>query len=146
MRLTTQQLKIARKKLLARQNGIDPITGWAVKEENAVLDHSHVTGFVRAVLGRWNNGVLGKIENWAGRLGADPATGQRLTTWEYLRRIADYLELHSVSQHNGLLHSTHRTEREKKDLANARARKARREAAKAKRQHAEATEDSTAGH
>lgn len=128
MRLTTSMLKPKRKQLLAAQGGKDPITGWDIDPDNAVLDHCHKHGWVRATLGRWNNGVLGKIENWANRLGADPKTEARLTPWAYLRAIADYLELHSESQHNGLLHSTHRTEREKKDLANKRARTARRKA------------------
>ena len=128
MRLTTSMLKPKRKQLLAAQGGKDPITGWDIDPDNAVLDHCHKHGWVRATLGRWNNGVLGKIENWANRLGADPKTGARLTPWAYLRAIADYLELNSESQHNGLLHSTHRTEREKKDLANKRARTARRKA------------------
>lgn len=128
MRLTTAMLKPKRKQLLAAQGGIDPITGWKIDPDNAVLDHCHKNGWVRATLGRWNNGVLGKIENWANRLGANPATGERLEPWTYLRQIADYLELHSQSQHNGLLHSTHRTEREKRDLANKRARTARRKA------------------
>ncbi|BAP15827.1 endonuclease VII [Ralstonia phage RSJ2] len=99
---------------------------------NAVLDHCHGHGGIRATLGRWNNGVLGKIENWANRLGADPATGQRLEPWVYLRNIADYLEKHATPQFK-YSHPTHKTEREKMDLKNKRARNARAKAAKEKR-------------
>lgn len=130
MRLVVSMVKVKRRQLIAMQSGKDPITGYVLEEANATLDHDHKTGFIRAAIGRWNNGVMGKIENWANRLGADPVTGERITAVQYLRNIADYIELHEQSQHNGLLHPTHRTDREKKDLANKRARDKRRKDSK----------------
>lgn len=127
MRLVASMVKAKRKQLAAMQAGIDPLTGYKLSDDPSklVLDHCHRSGFIRATLDRWNNGVLGKIENWANRIGADPATGVKIPAWTYLRNIADYLELHEASQHNGLLHPTHKTEREKADLRNKKARKAR---------------------
>lgn len=131
-RLTASQVKPVRNRLLNEQGGIDPITGWKLDPANIVLDHCHRHGGIRATLGRWNNGVLGKIENWANRLGADPLTGSKLTPWEYLRKIADYLEKHAEPQYK-YSHPTFRTEREKMDLKNKRARNKRRAEAKEKR-------------
>ncbi|KDD18703.1 hypothetical protein L522_4177 [Bordetella bronchiseptica MBORD707] len=61
------------------------------------------------------------MENWAARLGGgvDPI--------KFLRAVADYLE-HHVKFPSGVFHPTHRTEAEKRELRNKRARESRRKA------------------
>jgi len=110
--------------MLKEQGGVSPITKLPVTDP--VLDHCHKTGYLRAVLNRWENAVLGRIENWAARLGGgvDPIA--------FLRAVADYLE-HHQKYPTGIYHPTHRTEAEKKELRNKRARDARRKANKEKR-------------
>jgi hypothetical protein len=105
-----------RTKMLAAQRGIDPITGRQITDP--VLDHCHKTGHVRAVLQRWTNGVFGRLENWASRLGGemDPVV--------FLRASADYIETHRTTP-SGVLYPTHKTEAEKRDARNAKARKDR---------------------
>lgn len=86
---TTKDVAQARKILLEEQNSIDPITGLVIPEKQAVLDHDHTTQYVRAVLHRQTNSVLGKIENlWVRYLGWW-YTG---TLPQFLRGCADYLE------------------------------------------------------
>lgn len=118
-RLTASMLKPKRAQMLKEQGGISPITGLAVTDP--VLDHCHKTGNIRAVLNRWENAVLGRLENWAARLGGgvDPI--------KFLRAVADYLE-HHAKYPVGILHPTHRTEEEKRQLRNKRARESRRKA------------------
>jgi len=84
-----------------------------------VLDHDHATGDVRAVLHRWCNGVLGKIENWSGRIGRgiDPLI--------FLANTLAYLEHHKAHP-SGVKYPTFKTEDEKRERRNARARAARR--------------------
>lgn len=82
-------VKNARERLLEDQGGVDPITGLIIPCKQAVLDHDHKTQYVRAVLHRQSNAVLGKIENmWVRYLGWW-YTG---TLPEFLRGCADYLE------------------------------------------------------
>lgn len=108
--------------MAAEQKGICPITGQPLGDD-VVLDHCHSTGMVRAVLPRWTNAVLGRLENWSNRLGGgvDPI--------KFLRGVADYIEFHQQYP-SGVLHPTHKTEAEKRDLRNKRAREARRKSKK----------------
>ncbi|WP_397473765.1 endonuclease domain-containing protein [Pusillimonas sp.] len=112
-------LKAARLKQLALQGGKSPITGLPITDP--VYDHCHKTGMLRAVLNRWENSILGRLENWANRLGGgvDPIA--------FLRGVADYIEFHQKYPSN-ILHPTYKTEAEKRDLRNKRAREARRKA------------------
>jgi hypothetical protein len=95
--------------------------------EDVVVDHCHKSGMVRAVLPRWVNACLGKVENWAGRVGngIDPV--------EFLRGCADYIDFHRTYP-SGTYYPTHKTEAEKRELRNKRARQARRKANKEARQ------------
>lgn len=75
--------------LLEEQNGIDPITRLPIPDKQAVLDHDHKTQYVRAVLHRQSNVVLGKIENaWTRYL----AWWFPSTLPDFLRGCANYLE------------------------------------------------------
>lgn len=92
--------------------------------DDIVLDHDHATGDVRAVLCRWCNAVLGKVENWSNRIGrdVDPLT--------FLTNTVNYLKFHR-DHPTDLKYPTHKTEDEKRLLRNKRARIARRKAKEA---------------
>lgn len=85
---TTDVAKV-RAQLTKEQNGVDPITGLLIPDKQHVLDHDHQTQFVRAVLHRQTNAVLGKIENMWKRYLAWWYTG---TLSQFLRGCADYLD------------------------------------------------------
>ena len=114
--MTVSMLKPARLRQLAAQGGKSPITGLPITDP--VYDHDHKTGILRAVLNRWENSILGRLENWANRLGGgvDPI--------QFLRGVADYIEFHQKYP-SGVLHPTFKTDSEKRDLRNKRARQAR---------------------
>ena len=86
---TTKDVARVRDKLKKEQNGIDPITRLEIPDKQAVLDHCHDSQFVRAVLHRQTNAVLGKIEN---------AYIRYIKWWydgtlsNFLRGCADYLD------------------------------------------------------
>lgn len=86
---TTKDVQKVREKLYKEQEGIDPITGLPIPEKQKVLDHDHSDHYVRAVLHRQTNAVLGKIENLWVRYLAWWYTG---TLSEFLRGCADYIE------------------------------------------------------
>ena len=86
---TTKDVARVRDKLKKEQNGIDPITRLEIPDKQSVLDHCHDSQFVRAVLHRQTNAVLGKIEN---------AYIRYIKWWydgtlsNFLRGCADYLD------------------------------------------------------
>lgn len=131
-RLTASMLKPKRTQMAKEQQGLCPITKRPLGDD-IVLDHCHSTGMIRAVLPRWINAVLGKVENWSNR------AGKGIDGLELLRGIADYIEFHRKYP-TGILHPTHRTEREKMDLRNKRARNARRKSNVEQRRAAKDTE------
>lgn len=86
---TTTDVKKVREELLKEQGGKDVLTGLTIPPKQAVLDHNHKTQFVRAVLHRQSNAVLGKIENLWTRYLSYWYTG---TLQDFLRQAADYLD------------------------------------------------------
>ena len=86
---TTKDVARVRDKLKQDQNNIDPITGLEIPDKQAVLDHCHDSQFVRAVLHRQTNAVLGKIENLEMRFLSWWYDG---TLSDFLRGCADYLD------------------------------------------------------
>lgn len=62
-KLKQKDLKKFREDLLKKQNGSCSLCGTPVTED-AVLDHDHKTGRVRATLHRHCNAALGKVENY----------------------------------------------------------------------------------
>lgn len=86
---TTKDVQRIREKLTKEQNSIDPITGLEIPPKQHVLDHDHQTQFVRAVLHRQTNAVLGKIENLHSRYLGWWFTGKLS---DFLRGVADYLD------------------------------------------------------
>lgn len=88
--LKSKHIKSFREKLLKEQNYIDPITNEVIT--NGQMDHSHNIneGYLRKVLTRESNMLLGKIENYYHRY----LRGKNLpiTLPDILRNIAIYLE------------------------------------------------------
>lgn len=127
-KLKATELPEYRKAKLEEQGGRCPLTGWPLQEDNAVADHCHVTGMHRAVLNAWANSTLGRIENWARRMGGG------LSAPEVLRRCAAYIE-HFDNNPTFVLHHTYKTPDEKKEatrLKRNKAARAKRAAAKTK--------------
>lgn len=86
---TTKDVQKVREQLYKDQEGLDLITGLVIPEKQKVLDHDHSNHFVRAVLHRQTNAVVGKIENLWVRYLAWWYTG---TLSDFLRGCADYIE------------------------------------------------------
>jgi len=116
-------IKPVRMKLARQQQGNCPLCGLPLGDDT-VLDHDHATGDIRAVLHRWCNSVLGRVENWSGRIGhgVNPHT--------FLANTLAYLQ-HHAAHPSGLKHPTFKTDDEKRERRNARARVARRKAKEA---------------
>lgn len=86
----TKEVSEVRKKLYDEQQGIDKVTGLELQYKDSVTDHDHKSHYVRGIIHRQVNAVIGKIENMYIRY---------IKWWcsiplpELLRKIADYLEL-----------------------------------------------------
>lgn len=118
-KLKTTEVKKVREALLARQGGRCALTGYPLDPADAVLDHCHATGHVRATLHRGVNSLLGKIENNYKRYGLT-----RPQVFAMCAGIGEYLS----KDYSGMpLHPTHKTEDEKRIRRNALARKRRAE-------------------
>jgi hypothetical protein len=83
-----------------------------------VADHDHATGLMRAVLHRSCNAALGKVENAIRRCGVRAPAAFLAGAWPYLQK-------HQTPSGTPVLHYTHKTPEEKRDLRNLRARKKR---------------------
>jgi len=86
---TPVDVKRVRESLYKEQEGRDALTGLPLDFKQSVTDHNHKTQYVRGVLHRQCNAVLGKIENlWI----------RYLSYWycgtlsDFLRQAANYIE------------------------------------------------------
>lgn len=86
-----------------------------IESRNICLDHCHVSGIIRGVLCRGCNGAEGKIKNLATRFKKD------LTVLQWLKNLVNYLETHKIPQ-TEYVHSTYKTEAEKRALRNKKER------------------------
>lgn len=68
------------------------------------------------MLHSWANSTLGRIENWARRIGGGLAPA------DFLRRCAAYIEWHERNP-SFLLHHTYKTPEERKEATKLRAKK-----------------------
>jgi hypothetical protein len=112
MRLKTNEIRDFRLKTLLAQGHNCALCNEVIAATEAVLDHDHKTGYVRGVLHRGCNSLLGKIEN--------SLTMNRITP-DRLKSILDNLQFYTT-QHLAVLHPTHRTLEEKKLRAKKRAK------------------------
>jgi hypothetical protein len=74
------------------------------KHSRAALDHCHKTGHIRAVLCGPCNRNEGKVL-MAAKYMSKQAHLSRLDTPEFLRRIANYIDLHAAEP-SGIIHNT----------------------------------------
>lgn len=117
-RLTASQIKTYRETLLRVQGGKCALCREPIAAGEAVLDHDHKTGHCRAVLHRGCNAMLGHIENNAPR--------HKLTSAARLSNFCNNLVAYRYADYTDKpLHHTYRTEAEKRERRNARARAAR---------------------
>lgn len=123
-KLKAKEIKPTRLAMLEAQGFICAICKLPCNEDQAVLDHAHnEIGYVRAVLHRGCNAAEGKILNTLRRYGIKDQH-------HFLRELITYHEFHSTNR-TGLIHCTHKTEEEKKELAKKRAKRKRVKAKKA---------------
>ncbi len=117
--LKPSELKSVCQQILAKQGNVCAICGKPMTARDyAVLDHDHDTGLIRGVLHNSCNGIEGRAKALAHRSHAGVKSA------DYLIGLGKYLEHHSKPRIQAL-HPSHKTERQKKDIRNARARKAR---------------------
>lgn len=115
-RLKHAEVQIVRAEMLGKQRSLCELCRTPITSR-PVLDHNHTTGAVRGVLHAGCNSLLGKLENNAARYGVrDIGT--------FTNGVAQYLRLHMVNV-TGLVHPTHKTDDEKRELRNKRARASR---------------------
>ena len=117
IRLTPAALKSWREATWLAQDKRCAITGYTISLSEAVADHDHATGHVRGVLHRGANSLLGKIENNYRRYGVSLPMLRAMAP-----AVAAYIEKDYSAN---VFYPTHRTEDEKRELRNKRARDAR---------------------
>lgn len=105
-KLKAKEISTERTRLLVLQGGMCKLCNHPVDPANAVLDHCHKTGQIRAVLHRTCNSMLGKIENAQQRFAIDNLRLQNI-----MQNLMEY-----KSSLEPMLHPTHRTPEEKKEL------------------------------
>jgi hypothetical protein len=115
MKLKQKDIKPLREQYLSEQLGLCAICKESVDPGEAVLDHCHTTGLIRAVLHRGCNMYIGALENNQKR---NRITPSRLTN--ILAGFESY-----VTTTKPILHPTHKTPEERLARAKKRA-KARR--------------------
>lgn len=100
MQIRIDQIQHHRETLRKRQKDTCPLCGCKLSAHLPSLDHDHKTGAIRDVLCRNCNQVEGRVNAWVerGKRGGDRV--------EYLKRIVQYWERHTESQH-GLIHPSH---------------------------------------
>lgn len=114
-KLRPKDIKPLREQILLEQHGLCAICHEALQPDEAVLDHCHRTGFVRAVLHRGCNAYIGHLENNMARNRISPERlGQILANYMYY-----------VNSHRLYIHPTHLTPEERQAKAKKRAQKRR---------------------
>jgi len=115
IKLRASEIRTVRLQLLAEQNNLCAICQQPLDPQEAVLDHCHTTGQIRAVLHRGCNMYIGALENNQKR---NRITPTRLTN--ILAGFESY-----VTTLKPITHPTHKTTEERAARARKRA-KARR--------------------
>ena len=114
-RLKPREIQPLRELLWREQHGVCPLCETYIEPEQAVLDHNHSTGFIRAVLHRSCNALEGRVKNAAQRSGVTHAQLQR-----FLENFVEYQQ-----RARSEVHPTFRTPEEKLERQNRRASKRR---------------------
>lgn len=111
-----------KKELMEAQGNKCPLCGGsllAIIPKNRVLDHSHRTGYCRAVVCRGCNGAEGKILGLVAGYGK--AGDSIYYQIKFLRNLADYWEKHQTPQTDRIYHK-HKSAAELREAANKKAR------------------------
>lgn len=116
-KLKASQIPAVRAKLLADQSGTCVLC--KRKPNVPCLDHCHRDGYIRGVLCRGCNALLGKLENNRARYGLSDEVAFN----NFLRGVLPYL--HDTKMKYDMLHPTYLTEDEKRIARNTAARKRR---------------------
>lgn len=111
-KLKASEIKEVRDALLLAQGGVCAICKYPIWDGQAVLDHCHKGGHVRAVLHRSCNSSLGVVERSFVRFAVKNPEA-------FLQNVGAFLELHKTDQ-TGLTHHTFKTKDEKKALVTKR--------------------------
>ena len=102
-RLKQKEIKDYRHDLLISQNHVCPLCDKKIEIEDAVLDHCHTTGYIRAVLHRACNSSEGRCMKWAySSKHHDP-----------LLFLSNLIEYHQINYSTMPLHPKHLTPNEK---------------------------------
>lgn len=112
----------AARHLKIEQGGLCPLCGKEIDlrvKGEGVIDHDHDTGRIRGVLHRSCNAAEGKIANAAARWGAKSSKYSDIIA--YLESVVAYLKREPTN----FIYAMHKTEDEKRDMRNAKAREAR---------------------
>jgi hypothetical protein len=105
VKLKTTEIKAYRETQLQHQGQKCALCGENIIDD-AVLDHCHKTGFLRQVLHRGCNSLLGKIENSMPRSRVDIRRLEGIA-----RNLVDYL----TTTHTEIRHPTHKTKEERNE-------------------------------
>lgn len=111
-----------KQQLMEEQDYKCPLCGGSLKAVtpiNRVLDHDHDTGFCRAVVCRGCNGAEGKILNVISGYGK--AGNNKYFQRKWLSNLLAYWDKHKTPQTDRIYHK-HKTEVEKKEERNRKAR------------------------
>lgn len=114
-RARVKDIKILREQYLSEQLGYCAICAEPIEPTEAVLDHCHKTGQLRAVLHRGCNAYIGHLENNMARNRISP---ERLASI-----LANFIRY--VTAQKPILHPTFRTPEERAERAKLRAKKRR---------------------
>lgn len=121
-KLTRSQIRPVAMRLYALQGNVCALCGLPVnltEKGSLVLDHDHVTGFVRGALHRSCNASEGKVANAAGRWGAKSMAYDKIIPW--LESLLVYLKQPPTEY----IYPTHKTPDELRLERNAKERKSR---------------------
>ena len=113
-----------RERTLAEQGGVCALCGLPLAKEDAVADHHHKHGWMRGVLHRGCNSLLGKIENNWRRMGVPDLPMFLLGSWRYLNDTEYY------GVRGSPFHPSYRTAEEKRLRRNKKARMKRKKGGK----------------
>ena len=119
MKLKNSEIKKVRLELLALQENLCSICKFPCTIDEAVLDHDHKHGHIRAVLHRGCNSLLGKNENNAPRYGL-----KRNQLIAFLLGASEYLDFHEANQ-TDMIHPSFFTPLEKAERRKTKAKKLR---------------------
>ena len=115
MKIKLKDIKPLREQILREQHGLCAICYEIVLPTEAVLDHCHKTGYIRAVLHRGCNAYIGHMENNLAR---------NLITPNRLNQILTNFPMYIIN-HRLITHPSHLTPEERKERVRKRAKAAR---------------------